>query len=62
VSRLAGRGVRAKVFDRFGCPVPAGQIAIDLDSWMERVARNLLDVEDGFLLGKRHLILDRDPL
>jgi len=30
--------------------------------WMEQVARNLLDVGDGFLLGKRYLILDRDPL
>ena len=29
--------------------------------WMEQMARNLLDVEDGFLRGKRHLILDRDP-
>jgi putative transposase len=30
--------------------------------WMEQVARNLLDAGDGFLLGKRYLILDRDPL
>jgi transposase InsO family protein len=30
--------------------------------WMEQVARNLLDVEDGFLLGKKYLLLDRDPL
>ena len=30
--------------------------------WMDQVARNLLDVEDGFLLGKRFLLLDRDPL
>jgi transposase InsO family protein len=29
---------------------------------MEQMARNLLDVEDGFLRGKRYLILDRDPL
>ena len=29
---------------------------------MEQVARNLLDVSDGFLSGKRYLILDRDPL
>lgn len=27
-----------------------------------QVARNLLDAEDGFLLGKTHIILDRDPL
>jgi putative transposase len=31
-------------------------------SWMEQVARNLLDAADGFLLGKKILILDRDPL
>jgi transposase InsO family protein len=30
--------------------------------WMEQMARNLLDATDGFLLGKRYLILDRDPL
>ena len=30
--------------------------------WMEQVARNLLDAVDGFLAGKRYLILDRDPL
>lgn len=31
-------------------------------SWMKQIARNLLDVDSGFLLGKRHLVLDRDPL
>jgi hypothetical protein len=30
--------------------------------WMEQVSRNLLDAADGFLVGKRYLILDRDPL
>jgi len=30
--------------------------------WMDQIARNLLDAEDGFLLGKRYLLLDRDPL
>jgi transposase InsO family protein len=30
--------------------------------WMEQMARNLLDAYDGFLRGKRCLILDRDPL
>jgi hypothetical protein len=28
---------------------------------MMQVGRNLLDAVDGFLLGKKHLILDRDP-
>ena len=31
-------------------------------AWMLQVARNLLDAEDGFLVGKTHLIMDRDPV
>ena len=30
--------------------------------WMEQVARNLTDSIDGFLLGYKYLIHDRDPL
>src|SRR4029077_530231 len=30
--------------------------------WMNQVARNLNDAEEGFLTGKRYLIHDRDPL
>jgi transposase InsO family protein len=30
--------------------------------WMEQMARNLVDALDGFLLGKRYLLLDRDTL
>jgi putative transposase len=30
--------------------------------WMVQMARNLVDAEDGFLRGKRYLIVDRDPL
>ena len=30
------------------------------DLWMRQVTRNLTDVEDGFLLGKRYLLMDRD--
>jgi len=30
--------------------------------WMSQVARNLTDAADGFLIGKRYLIHDRDPL
>jgi hypothetical protein len=30
------------------------------NSWMTQIARNITDVDDGFLRGKRHLILDRD--
>jgi transposase InsO family protein len=29
---------------------------------MLQVARNLLDADDGFLAGKRYLLMDRDPL
>lgn len=32
------------------------------EGWMKQVARNLTDAEDGFLLGVRYLVLDRDPL
>ena len=31
-------------------------------AWMKQIARNLTDVEDGFLKGARYLIHDRDPL
>ena len=30
------------------------------ESWMKQVAKNLTDIEDGFLSGKRYLIMDRD--
>jgi putative transposase len=30
--------------------------------WMQQIARNLTDPEDGSLRGVRYLILDRDPL
>ncbi len=31
-------------------------------AWMRNIARHLTDAFDGFLLGTRYLILDRDPL
>ena len=31
-------------------------------AWMEQIARNLVDAVDGFLLGKRCVLTDRDPL
>ncbi len=40
----------------------AGVSADPTGAWMEQLARNLTDVFDGFLKGKRFLILDRDPL
>src|SRR2546427_610829 len=30
--------------------------------WIDQMARNLLDAVDGFLRGKRYLLVDRDPL
>ncbi len=30
------------------------------EPWMKQIARNLIDCEDGFLSGKRYLIMDRD--
>ena len=30
--------------------------------WLEQMARNLVDAVDGFLVGKRYLLMDRDPL
>ena len=30
--------------------------------WMSQVARNLSDAAEGFLIGRRYLIHDRDPL
>lgn len=40
----------------------AGITATPNGVWMQQVARNLVDCEDGFLLDGRHLIHDRDPL
>jgi transposase InsO family protein len=40
----------------------AGIIRQPHGAWMLQVARNLLDIKDGFLTGKRFLLLDRDPL
>ncbi len=40
----------------------AGIIHQPYGEWMVQTARNLTDAEDGFLKGKRYLILDRDPL
>ena len=41
-----------------GRPRKRGQIA----ELVVKMARNLVDAEDGFLLGKRYLPIDRDPL
>jgi hypothetical protein len=30
-------------------------------SWMEQMARNPVDAVDGFLVGKRYALVDRDP-
>lgn len=40
----------------------AGIVHRPTDAWMKQIARNLTDSVDGFLSGKRFLIVDRDPL
>jgi len=40
----------------------AGITATPNGEWMQQVARNLVDCEEGFLVNSRHLIHDRDPL
>lgn len=30
--------------------------------WMQQIARNLTDVDEGFLRGMRYLLVDRDPV
>jgi hypothetical protein len=40
----------------------AGIVREAYEEWMAQVLRNLTDVVDGFLLGKTHVIMDRDPV
>jgi putative transposase len=40
----------------------AGIVYQPYGEWMKQIARNLTDTVDGFLLGKRYFIHDRDPL
>jgi putative transposase len=40
----------------------AGIVASPHGAWMAQIPRNLTDGEDGFLLRRRYLIHDRDPL
>ncbi len=40
----------------------AGTTESPTSAWMEQMARNLTDCEEGFLVGKRFLILDRDAI
>ena len=30
------------------------------EAWMKQIAKNLTDCEDGFLIGKRYMLMDRD--
>jgi hypothetical protein len=38
----------------------AGTMTHPTSEWMEQIARNLTDCQDGFLTAKRFLIIDRD--
>ena len=40
----------------------AGTSTHPTSAWMEQMARNLTDCEEGFLTGKRFLIIDRDAI
>jgi len=40
----------------------AGIVREAYERWMLQVLRNLTDALNGFLLGKTHLIMDRDPV
>jgi putative transposase len=40
----------------------AGIVRDAYEKWMLQVLRHLTDAADGFLLGKTHLIMDRDPV
>jgi transposase InsO family protein len=40
----------------------AGTTANPTSAWMEQMARNLTDCEEGFLTGRRFLIVDRDAI
>ena len=40
----------------------AGIVREAYEQWMLQVLRNLIDAVVGFLLGKTHLIMDRDPV
>lgn len=43
--------------------VKLGGVKINPDSaWVKQVAKNMTDSWDGFMLGKKYLICDRDPL
>ena len=44
------------------CVCIGGMTSDPNGEWMKQAARNLTDMWDGFLLGKRYLIHDRDPL
>src|SRR5713226_3471277 len=38
----------------------AGTTVSPEDPWMKQIARNLLAADEGFLVGKRYLLMDRD--
>jgi putative transposase len=38
----------------------AGSTANPDEAWMKQIARNLIDAEEGFLNGKRYVLMDRD--
>ena len=49
-------GIASRKVEILGAAVNPG------GGWMEQMARNLVDGVDGFLVGKRYVLVDRDPL
>jgi hypothetical protein len=62
---MAGLVAESAGFDR-NCPGPEPLKVAAVISWyglwMAQIARNVTDAVDGFFIGKRYLIHDRDPL
>ena len=63
VSIEAGQLTNSGLIDVSSRRVEIGGLARQANGlWMSQVARNLSDAAEGFLVGKRYLIHDRDPL
>ncbi|HEY0992529.1 MAG TPA: integrase core domain-containing protein, partial [Kofleriaceae bacterium] len=61
-SRCAVTNVSASCCRRLRRVQIGGVVRQAYGAWMVQVARNLTDGVDGFLIGKRYLLHDRDPL
>jgi hypothetical protein len=55
-----GRPATASEVERLVLSMATGITMGPGTEWMKQVARNLTDAVDGFLVGKRYLLMDRD--